>query len=164
MELKPRLRRRLESARNFSEKLLEAFTTPQQWVHQVFPGANHALWFAGHIGWTDDFMISFLEPGQALHDPAVKERFGMKSTPTGKPDDYPAPDEVLARMRERRARLLAILDSLSEDDLAAPVGNGAPEFIPDKASVFEMSIWHEGFHSGQMNLARRALGNSPLFA
>lgn len=163
MELKPRLQRRLESARNFSEKLLESFATPEDWTHQVFPGANHALWFAGHMGWTDNFMISFLAPSQALNDEKMSAMFGMKSKPTSDAASYPPADEVLQWTRERRQTLLAILDGMTEADLASLAEN-APKFITDKASVFEMSIWHEGFHSGQMNIARRALGHDSLFA
>ena len=46
MNLKERLICRLKTAREFSEKLLADFKTPEQWTHQVHPNSNHALWFA----------------------------------------------------------------------------------------------------------------------
>jgi hypothetical protein len=66
-------------------------------------------------------------------------------------------------MRERRRALLDVLDGLSDEDLARKTPVGAPEFLPDVASVFELAIWHEGQHSGQVSVARRALGHKPLF-
>src|SRR5436190_1450189 len=53
MEVKQRLREHINFVRDMSEKFLAAFQTPEQWVHQVAPGVNHALWFAGHMGTTD---------------------------------------------------------------------------------------------------------------
>ena len=87
----------------------------------------------------------------------------MGSQPTNNPADYPPVEEVIAFMRERRQTLLEVLDAASEDDLAKPAPEGAPDFLPDVASVFEMAAWHEGLHSGQLSVARRGLGNAPLF-
>jgi hypothetical protein len=65
-------------------------------------------------------------------------------------------------MRERRQALLSVLDGLSEEDLSKPTPPGSPEFLPDVASVFETAIWHEGLHSGQVSVVRKALGMPPL--
>jgi hypothetical protein len=65
-------------------------------------------------------------------------------------------------MRERRAALLAVLDGMTDDDFAKPLPKGTPDFLGDVGSVFEMAIWHEGMHSGQLTVARRALGHQPL--
>jgi len=36
--------------------------------------------------------------------------------------------------------------------------------LADYAAVFEMAIWHEGLHSGQLSSVRRALGHGPVQA
>lgn len=164
MNLKERLRRQMLTARETSERLLADFKTPEDWTRQVHPHCNHALWFAGHMAQTDNFFISVLDPAKAKDWPEFAKLFGMGSHPTANPDDYPAPAEVLATMRERRQTLLSILDNLSEEDFSEPMPKGTPEFLPDKGSVFETSIWHEGMHSGQLSVARRALGHEPLMA
>ena len=41
-------------------------------------------------------------------------------------------------MRERRQALLALLDGLSDEDLSKPTAPGAPEFLADYGSVFEL--------------------------
>lgn len=162
MDAKDRFRRQLSSARGLSEKLLADFHTNEEWTHQVHPGANHALWFVGHMATTDNFLISLLAPERAAANESFMSLFGMGSQPTGDVDKYPPVESVLETMRERRRALLEILDGLSEDDLARKSPKGAPDFTPDFASVFELAIWHEGLHSGQLTLVRRSLGHRPL--
>jgi hypothetical protein len=162
MELKERLKRRLVEARQMSEKLLADFQSPEQWTHQVGPTCNHALWFVGHMAQTDNFFISVIAPEKMKVIEGLREKFGMGSQPTNRPEDYPPPAQVLATMRERREALLGILDGLSDEDLATKTPPGSPDFLPDLASVFETAVWHEGLHSGQLSLIRRSLGYKPL--
>jgi uncharacterized damage-inducible protein DinB len=164
MDYKPRLKALLEQARQTSEGMLASFKTPKEWTHQVHPSANHAMWFAGHMASADNFFVGAIVPTKTITmPPGYKEMFGMGSKPSPNPAEYPPPEEVLRVMRERRQALLSALDSLSEADLSKPVPKGGPEFIKDLAGMFEMAIWHEGLHTGQLSIARRALGNPPLF-
>jgi uncharacterized damage-inducible protein DinB len=163
MSQKQRLRRQLERVRENSERLLADFQTPEQWTFQVHPSCNHALWFAGHMATSDNFFLSLVAPEQARPLPDFQAKFGMGSQPTNQPAEYPTPESVLQAMRERREALLSVLDQLSDDDLAKKTPSGAPDFLPDVGSVFELAIWHEGQHSGQVSVARRALGHKPLF-
>ena len=145
-----------------SERLLADFQTPGQWVYQVHPNCNHALWFVGHMANTDNFLISLVAPEKATSIENWATKFGMGSQPSGNAADYPSPEAVVSQMRERRSVLLEVLDGLSEEELAKPTPKGAPDFLPDFASVFELAIWHEGLHSGQLTVTRRALGHKPL--
>jgi hypothetical protein len=162
MDIKPCLRRHLAKVRQISEAYLAAFHTPEQWTLQVHPEANHPLWFAGHIGMVDNFMIGRLSPEKAASVEAYAKLFGMGSRPSASAAEYPPPEEVVAFMRERRQTLLGIFDSLTEDDMARPTPAGTPDFMPDFASVFEAAAWHEALHAGQVSVARRSLGLPPL--
>jgi uncharacterized damage-inducible protein DinB len=162
MGLKDRLLRQLKTTREMSERLLADFKTPQDWTFQVHPSCNHALWFAGHMATSDNFFLSLVAPGKKKEMPEFQTKFGMGSQPTNDPASYPAPESVLAAMRERRAALLNTLAEMSDDDLAKKTPEGAPDFLPDIGSVFELAIWHEGRHSGQLSVERRALGHPPL--
>lgn len=162
MNHKQRLRQQLTRAREFSEQLLAAFKTPECWVHQVHPRANHPLWFAGHMGVVDNFMISLVAPERIAPRPEFQERFGVGSQPSARLADYPPVEEVLAYMRERRAALLEILDHLTDEDLSRPTPKGAPDFLSDFGAVFQAAAWHEGLHTGQVSVVHRALGNPPL--
>jgi uncharacterized damage-inducible protein DinB len=163
MGQKERLRRQLARVRQNSERLLADFRTAEQWTFQVHPNCNHALWFAGHMATSDNFFLSLVAPEKSRPLPDFQAKFGMGSQPTNNPSQYPAVESVLATMRERRETLLGVLDQMSDDDLAKKTPSGAPDFLPDVASVFELAIWHEGQHSGQVSVARRALGYKPLF-
>ena len=163
MSQKERLQRQLERVRQNSERLLADFRSPEQWTFQVHPNCNHALWFAGHMATSDNFFLSLVAPEKSQKLPEFQAKFGMGSQPTSQVNEYPPLESVLATMRERRQTLLAVLDRLSDEDLAKKTPAGAPDFLPDVASVFELAIWHEGQHSGQVSVARRALGHKPLF-
>ena len=78
MELKSRIERQLKKVREVSETFLSAFQTPEQWTYQVHDKANHALWFAGHLGTVDNFMLSLVAPQKAAHKPGYQEKFGRK--------------------------------------------------------------------------------------
>ena len=162
MSSKARLRRQLTSARKTSERFLSDFKTPQQWTYQVNGKANQALWFSGHMGHSDNFFISLMRPEKAEEKESFSEKFGMGSQPTNNPDDYPPIDEVLDYMRQRCQTLLEVLESLDEEDLIKPTPDGAPDFLADYGSVFEMAIWHEGLHCGQLSMVRRCLGHDPV--
>jgi len=163
MSLKDRLHRQLIDIRQMSERLLRDFTTPEEWTFQVHPGCNHALWFVGHMATIDNFFLSLVAPGQAEPQDGLQAKFGMGSQPTNQPAEYPAAEQVLGTMRERREKLLKVLDGMTDDDLARKLPAGTPDFLSDVGSVFELAVWHEGHHRGQVSIARRALGHQPLF-
>jgi uncharacterized damage-inducible protein DinB len=112
---------------------------------------------------SDNFFLSLVAPAKTTPLPDYQTQFGMGSQPTNDPAAYPSPESVQATMRERREALLASLAEMSEEDLGKKTPEGAPEFLPDVASVFELAVWHEGHHNGQLSVARRALGHKPLF-
>lgn len=163
MSLKQRLQKNLRNMRQMSQRLLADFKTPEQWVFQVHPQCNHALWFAGHMATSDNFFLSLVAPEKARQMPDYQSKFGMGSQPTNDPTVYPPPQSVVETMNERRQTLLSVLDGMSEEDLAKKTAAGAPEFLSDVASVFEMAVWHEGQHNGQLTVARRVMGHKPLF-
>lgn len=162
MSLQERLQRQLVSARELSESLLADFQTPEQWTKQVHPDCNHALWFVGHMAIVDNFLISLVSPEKAIDLAHLQPLFGMGSHPTANPSDYPNAAELLPIMRDRRKVLLEVLSQQTEADFAKPMPKGTPDFLPDVGSVFEMAIWHEGMHSGQLTVTRRAQGHQPI--
>lgn len=162
MSNKDCLQRQMVKAREYTEKMLADFKTPEQWTHQVHKNANHALWFAGHMAFSDNFFISVVAPDRVAKLALPEDKFGMGSQPVSDPSAYPPPAEVLGVMRERRKTLLDALDKLNETDLVKPTSKELEGFCPTIGSVFEMAVWHEGLHSGQVSVARRAIGNKPV--
>jgi uncharacterized damage-inducible protein DinB len=164
MKLADRLIRQLKKSREFCDKLLDAFKSPEDWTHQVAPGTNHALWFAGHMALSDNFFIGMVEPTKKRDLDDWDKQFGMGSAPTSDPDEYPPAAEVLDVMRERRGVLVEILGKMSDAELERPTSADMAAFCPDYGSIFEMATWHEGLHAGQVTMVRRALGHKPVFS
>jgi hypothetical protein len=162
MDLRSRIQRQLKKVREVSEAFFSSFQSLEQWTLQVHDKANHALWVAGHLGTVDNFLISLVAPDKAVMKEGYAEKFGMGSRPTSDPADYPDPAEVLDFMRERRQALLELLGGLSDEDLSRPAPQNAPEITPDVGSMFELAVWHEALHAGQVTIARRSLGFAPL--
>src|SRR6266480_1710202 len=158
-----RLLRQLGTIRDMSEKILAAFESPDDWCRQLVPGTNHALWFAGHMATTDNYFISRVAPGREKQLEGWDKLFGMGSKPTNDPDDYPPVAEVLDTMRERRGLLVELLQGRTDAELFGPPAAGASDFLPDLATIFEMTTWHETLHLGQVTSVRRALGHRPVF-
>ena len=162
MKLTAWLENQLRTIRGITEQMLAAFTTPQQWTHQVHDEANHALWFAGHMGTVDDFLVRAIAPEKASMPAGYQEKFGMGSRPTSNPANYPPVEDVLGFMRDRRETLLGVLAGLEEVDLQKPSPEGMPEFMPNVASMFGSAVWHEALHLGQVTVVRRHLGHPPM--
>lgn len=156
------LARQLTQARQYTERLLADFKTPEEWVNQAHPRANHALWLAGHMGVSDNFFISTIVPERSVARPDFQEKFGPGSQPTNRPEDYPPASEALAYMRDRRAVLLELFEHMTDEDLERPMPKGTPDFLPTYGSIFQMVVWHEGLHSGQISVTRRAMGMPPV--
>jgi hypothetical protein len=154
--------RQLGTIRDMSEKILAAFESPDDWCRQVVPGTNHALWFAGHMATTDNYFIGQVAPGHEKQLDRWDKLFGMGSKPTNDPDDYPPVAEVLDMMRERRGVLVELLRGCTDAELAGPPAAGASDFLPDLASIYEMTPWHEMLHLGQVTVVRRSLGHRPV--
>jgi hypothetical protein len=112
---------------------------------------------------TDNYFISRVDPGREKPLEGWDELFGMGSKPTNDPDDYPPVAEVVDAMRERRGVLVELLRGRTDAELVGPPAAGASDFLPDLASIYEMTTWHETLHLGQVTVVRRSLGYRPVF-
>lgn len=166
MEPRDHARHALTFARRMSEQLLASLKTPDDWVYQVHPKANHALWIAAHVALADNSFIGKFRPALAHKPGGWDELFWSKSQPTNDVSRYPNSEEVLAYYRERRETLLRVLDELSDAELQAsapPEGARSPlAGAPNMGHAFIFAAQHELMHAGQLTVAHRALGHAPL--
>jgi hypothetical protein len=162
MDLKHRIIWQLQTIRALNEQMFTAFATPQDWTHQIFPGANHALWIAGHLAMVDNSGIGRFFPTHMIDKPDYGAKFGRQSTPSADFTDYPPPAEILALMRERRATLITCLEGFTDADFDKPAPPGLPPFIHNAGQMYSFMAVHEGLHTGQLSMNRRALGNAPV--
>ncbi|HEY1064547.1 MAG TPA: DinB family protein [Pirellulales bacterium] len=130
------------------------------------PGGNHTHWLIGHLTFVDSRVLHnlLLNTPNPLED--WKPLFGAKSQPTADVSAYPAFDEILAKCRAGRAELLALLDSLSEEDLDRTPSNVPPGMETRFGSwrkCFLMIALHWSNHRGQVCDNRKAAGRDPMF-
>jgi uncharacterized damage-inducible protein DinB len=166
MEVREHARHALTFSRRLTSGLLAAFKTPEDWVFQIHPKANHALWIAAHIALADNSFIARFRPVLANKPDGWDPLFWQASEPKADATLYPAADEVMAYFNERRATLLKVFDELTDDELSAPappLGAKSPlAGAPNMAHSFLFISQHEALHAGQLTVAHRALGHAPL--
>jgi uncharacterized damage-inducible protein DinB len=166
MELRAHARHALAFSRRLSNGLLASFKTPEDWVFQIHPKANHALWIAAHVGMADNSIAGRFRPEMTVKPQGWNELFWFGSQPKADARLYPAAEEVVAYYHERRGVLLRVLDELSDDELRAPApsaGERSPiAGAPSIGQLFIFASQHEAMHSGQLTVAHRALGHAPL--
>ena len=129
----------------------------------VFPtpsGGCHTLWVLGHLAYIEALVIRtfMLEERNPL---AEWEAVFDGADVSGDIRQFPPFDEVLARCREERRTTLAILDSLSEDDLdraSARVPKGFDDSFGTYRDCLQYVADHWYMHRGQLADSRRAAG------
>jgi hypothetical protein len=107
----------------------------------VFPtpkGGCHTLWVLGHLAYIEALVIRgfMLGEGNPLAD--WEERFDGADT-DGDLSQFPPFDQVLAKCREVRQSTLALLDSLSEEDLDKLSAN-VPAGFEDTLGTYRLCL------------------------
>lgn len=167
MNIKAHARSSLNLARRLTSSMLSDFNTLNDWVFQVHPQANHALWILGHLGMADNAFITKFRPKLGNEPEGWKALFWFGSQPVSDIKKYPPVDEVLEYFETRRQTLLEVLADLSMEELSAPAPPADAQSpiagAPNIGQVFFFIAYHEGMHSGQLSIARRGLGFDPLY-
>jgi uncharacterized damage-inducible protein DinB len=76
--------------------------------------------------------------------------------------DYPAVGEFQAAWNEFSPRLVAVLNGLSAEQLAAPSPMRLPHGEQTLLDALRFTIWHEGLHLGQISMLRSHHGLTPI--
>ncbi len=129
----------------------------------VFPtvkGGGHTLWVLGHLAFIEALVVRGFMLGEPNPLAEWEEPFNGADT-SGDVSRYPPFDQVLAKCREMREWTLAVLDSLSEEDLDR-VSAKAPEGHEETFGTYRLCLQfvadHWYMHRGQLADARRAAG------
>ena len=129
-----------------------AFPTPK--------GGGHTLWVLGHLAYIEALVIRGFMLGEP--NPLVEWENPFDGDEiSGDGSQYPPFDHVLAKCREMREATLAVLDSLSEDDLdrkSANTPRGHEEMFGTYRLCLQFVADHWYMHRGQLADARRAAG------
>ena len=167
MDFKAHAQYALSRARWLTEKQLEDFKQPSDWVYRPTSQANHALWIIGHLALADNMFASMFREGTAKKPEGFDDCFWFGSECKDDVAAYPPIEEVQTYYRERRQNLMNVLNEVTDDELnAAAPGENEPSPIagaPNKGHAFLFAAAHEAGHTGQLSVCRRGLGNELLF-
>ena len=164
MDIKQLLRFQLEQARGMTEQLLPEFKTREDWLFQVHPKANNAIWVVGHLGLADNFMMKFIDPEGDQRPDGYEEFFWFGTSPTSDGTNLPPTEEVRAYFDDRRVNLMRVLEEISDEKLAEAIPPDTPfSNMPSYGQIFAFNAMHEGIHFGQLTMCHRGLGNPPMY-
>ena len=130
-------------------------------------GGNHPLWVLGHLAYSEGSLLQEMMLGEANPLADWKQIFSNGTEPVGDADKYPSFDEVLSKCQEVHQANMALLDSMSEEDLDTTNQACPPEykgFFGTYRQCFQQVANHWLMHQGQVADARRAAGRKPLMA
>ncbi|MBC8366189.1 DinB family protein [bacterium] len=129
----------------------------------VFPtprGGAHTLWVLGHLAYIEGLVIRQLMLGE--RNPLADWEASFDGTDVAsEAQAFPPFDEVIAKCREMRQGTIALIDSMSEEDLDKPsseVPKGWDKTFGTYRHCLQYLADHWYMHRGQLADARRAAG------
>ena len=152
---------RLAWARSFTQGLIGSLSDDQLIVRAGGCG-NHALWVMGHLAVSEDQLVAVTTGRPPKLSDSDSRLFGGGSQPSDQADDYPLRDELLSTMATTRQATVAWVESLDDDEAAAPVPDALKPFAPNAISLAFTIVAHELFHTGQVATVRAVLGLTRL--
>ena len=129
----------------------------------VFPttnGGGHTLWVLGHLAYIEGLVVREFMLGEP-NPLAVWEEIFDGTDVIGDVSAFPPFDHVLSKCHDMRKWTVAVLDSLSEDDLdkeSAKVPKGYEAAFGSYRLCLQYVADHWYMHRGQLADARRAAG------
>lgn len=130
---------------------------------QPAPGMNHAAWVTGHLAWTCDFGAGLFGLPPQL-DASWAQRFDNNSQPVTDRTSYPTKAELMAALESGHARLAAIIQRATPEQLAQPLPyedfRSAFPTVGDAA--LHLLTSHEAGHLGQLSAWRRVQSLPPV--
>jgi len=138
--------------------------TDEDLMRRPVENANHIAWQLGHLVTAEHDLNNMVCPDSM---PALPDGFAEKhSKETASSDDPTAfctKEEYLAAMAEQRAGTMALLDTLSDEDLQKPSPEKLQQFGPTVGAVIAGQSAHWMMHAGQWVIVRRQLGKEAMF-
>lgn len=130
-------------------------------------GGNHPVWVAGHLAFGEGNLFWHMMRGEPNPLAEWAEIFDGGSEPSDDASKYPPLEELIAKYCELREQSLALLGSLSEEDLDQPSANCPEEyagFFGTWRQCYLSAALHGMMHRGQLADSRKSLGRTPVMA
>ena len=128
-------------------------------IHPVV-GQHNIAWQIGHLICSEAGMLDGVRPGSSPALPeGFKEAYGREPEVATSEDNsrYATKATYIALMDKQREATLNLLNSLSEEELAAAGPENLKRMVSNVGGVFQLIGGHYLMHAGQIVSVRRAL-------
>lgn len=151
----------LQAAFGLSDMVLQSYVgdlSDAELLNRPGAGCNHIAWQIGHLISSEANLINMVKDGSAIELPEGFADAHSKET-TGNDDAaaFNSKDEYLELYKKSRENSLAVLNSLSDEDLDAEGPEHFREMCPTLGSMCMLIASHPMMHVGQFVPVRRAL-------
>jgi pyruvate-formate lyase len=138
--------------------------TDEDLLRRPVENANHIAWQLGHLITSENNLNNMVCPDSM---PALPEGFAEKhakeTASSNDPAGFCTKDEYLQLIAEQRAGTMALLDTLSDEDLEKPAPEKIQMFGATVGAVIAGQSAHWMMHAGQWVIVRRQLGKEAMF-
>jgi uncharacterized damage-inducible protein DinB len=162
MTSKERALQLLQWVRKITNDILKDFPEDKA-TFQPTPLSNHALWTMGHLAVTDQWMLKMFGDDKTRLPPRYGPMFGYSTKPSAAASAYPSFAEVRRQFDAMHEAILAAARAASDASLEVPLGEKGGGFADDGLDALYKTVWHEGWHAGQLSQLRRELGLKGVF-
>ncbi len=133
--------------------------TDDECHRQPAPGVNSAAWVMGHLALIDRRALDRLGAESPELPEGFEQKFGATRHPAGDQSHLGDPGELRRLCRDYRARLIAAVESASDEVLGKPLEK--PSAIASTVGEFVAFMGqHAALHLGQVTVLRRSLGRA----
>ena len=123
------------------------------------PGCNHLAWQIGHLISSESGLVNMMRPGQGAPLPeGFREAHAKENTGSDDPAQFRTKQEYLDLYHRVREQTLKVLDTMTDDDLAAAGPEAFRNVFPRVLDMFNLIGTHPLMHAGQFAVVRRQLG------
>ena len=128
---------------------------------QLKDGKAHPAWLVGHLANTvDSIVLGWMLLQESTLSKGFKKQFAPDFAGglpiTGKPEDYPAWDEVLGHYEEVLNKAAAGLAALDDASLDGPLKGSIPDALRNRFSsvghTLTFLVLHDSYHRGQIGM------------
>jgi len=138
--------------------------TDEQLLMRPHEKANHLAWQLGHLICSENRLNNMVRPDSM---PALPEGFAEKhekdKAGSDNPADFCTKEEYYQAMEAQRAGTLALLDSMSDEELQQPSPENLQRLGSTLGAIISMQAAHWMMHTGQWVILRRQLGKEAMF-
>lgn len=145
--------------KGFCHRVLSGDVPADALTHQAYADGSHILWLMGHIAWSIDRGTTPYFGGTPELE-GYTELFGMGSKPKSDAHAYPTPEALRGAIDTACDGLARALESHTDESLERPLPPESPlaNFFPSIGALVGFTLFHSGYHLGQISLLRRAQG------